>query len=100
MQPSLPILAAAVLLAGCANERPTTFGSQINDQAREIRRLGEQWEEGARKIARGNELIVEGQRMVARGEEMIVAGQEEKRQSEAAYQALGLPPPQPPQAPE
>lgn len=96
MRPSLVLAATAFLLVGCAQES-TTFGSHISDQAREIRRLGEQWEEGARKIARGNDLIAEGQRMIARGETMIAEGQEEKRQSEAAYQTLGLPPPQPEQ---
>ncbi|MCB1884888.1 MAG: hypothetical protein KDG89_12975 [Geminicoccaceae bacterium] len=91
----LPLLTLAGLLAGCnPDDRPqTTFGGQVADQGREIRLLGEQWDEGARLMAKGQGLIDEGSRLAERGKEMIAEGQEKKRQSEAAYRALGVPPP-------
>ena len=94
----LPLLALMGALAGCdPNDRPeTTFGGQVADQGREIRLLGEQWDEGARLMGKGQDLIDEGNRTIERGKTMIAQGQEQKRQSEAAYQALGVPPPAPP----
>ena len=94
----LALATGALVLVGCNTESTSTFGGQVVGQSREIRRLGEQWDEGARKMARGQDLIQEGERTIGRGRTMIREGQDEKRQAETAYQALGLPPPQAPEA--
>ncbi|MDP2902984.1 MAG: hypothetical protein Q8N96_07710 [Methylovulum sp.] len=91
----LPIALLALLIEGCATERPAPVqampiisGEQMLRDSQAMAHLNERWKNGKQMVERGNGLVRDGQIKIDEGNRLIDEGTKIVHESEESYKNI------------